>query len=1185
MSRMVVTPLFASFTFATGAAALAAWGDALAEPSVRSGAVAAHWLLKLGVVLAFCIFVFLREPSRRPSRDPVAFVACTAAILGVIAVRQPSETASTALVVAGELVTVAFAVWLLVSVLALGRCFGVLPEVRGLVTHGPYRHVRHPVYLGELGALTGLVLAAPSLWNAGALAVSFAAQGVRMRLEERALAAEFPEYAEYAARTPRLVPRLRLPVRVRPAGGLPAATITLVVAVSLAAVPVAAAAPAVPELAGPPAETVVETLPAFSWDAVPGAERYEWQIAADPAFNSTVLGANLDRFFTKNLHATMTKVVPNGTYWWRVRAVAPDGAVSPWSPGRSITKVWAVAPELAAPADGATISFPADRFALSWNPVPGAARYLVRIGTDPTLASLVLSGTGTETQATTYTLLGPLAPGKTYYWGITPIDAAGNRGEPSPVWSFTWVWPSATATRVVDVASAPELDDHRFEWDPVSGAAGYQVEVSSSSDFAPGSSACCPVSSITKLTTIGTSYSPAVVLPNNNRYYWRVRAIDASGNAGMWNVGPEFSKGFDNQDPSIANLRMLDGSPGEPDVATSTPVVTWDPVPGASSYEVEVTRFLGGCQWTATQEHWRSTTATTAWTPLGWGWNNQKPYQTSRNVATDTPFLVAGHSYCVRVTALDRPANSVNRIRSAETYLPDESTPAFTWLGPPSSAPCSPSCSNGAPGADDYVAPARGSTSPTAPLFRWKPLEGAQSYFVIVAKDADFTNVVDYAFTRIPAYAPRWTTGPRTYPDETTLYYWAVLPASGTDGSGVVTAPRFSAPASFHKQSAPPELLAPAPGTVVSGAPTFHWAPVRGAYRYRLEVASDESFANLVDSIVTDATSYSSSATYPADTTLYWRVRADAEDVHEGTGVGLRWSLPRAFSKTLPAPVPSADNPTAGDFVPTWTWDPVPGAVSYEFQLRFPNGSVRNFNGVPSASATPTVLKGTGIWSWQVRANFPRVSTTGVTPGPWSGSRSFARTIREPAGPAEEVSGRRVVVGWTPKLHALNYRVQISTRADFGTFVQTTTTENPTYAPLLTQYPYVAGGTYYWRVAASDDTTANIGDFTQPRSFTLPPQAILKAGSRITVKVRRTTRALRVTGVVTPAHRGAVTVTLARRSRGAFRAVATRAAQLSAKSTYATSFPRPARGRCRVTATFPGDRDHLKSTVRLKVRC
>jgi protein-S-isoprenylcysteine O-methyltransferase Ste14 len=43
--------------------------------------------------------------------------------------------------------------------------------------------------------------------------VLLTAQLVRMRLEERALELEFPEYAAYAAHTPRLIP---VPVRLRP---------------------------------------------------------------------------------------------------------------------------------------------------------------------------------------------------------------------------------------------------------------------------------------------------------------------------------------------------------------------------------------------------------------------------------------------------------------------------------------------------------------------------------------------------------------------------------------------------------------------------------------------------------------------------------------------------------------------------------------------------------------------------------------------------------------------------------------------------------------------------------------------------------------------------------------------------------------------------------------------------------
>lgn len=55
----------------------------------------------------------------------------------------------------------------LASFITLGRSFSILPQVRPIVTKGPYRLVRHPGYLGELLLMIGCVIASESLLVSG----------------------------------------------------------------------------------------------------------------------------------------------------------------------------------------------------------------------------------------------------------------------------------------------------------------------------------------------------------------------------------------------------------------------------------------------------------------------------------------------------------------------------------------------------------------------------------------------------------------------------------------------------------------------------------------------------------------------------------------------------------------------------------------------------------------------------------------------------------------------------------------------------------------------------------------------------------------------------------------------------------------------------------------------------------
>ncbi|HEY4942175.1 MAG TPA: isoprenylcysteine carboxylmethyltransferase family protein [Rhizomicrobium sp.] len=94
-----------------------------------------------------------------------------------------------------------------VAVLAyLGRAFSIFPEARGLVVGGPYRHIRHPLYLMEIVSTLGIMLQFRQPWAALVVAATIAFQFRRMAFEETVLRATFADYEAYAARSARLIP-------------------------------------------------------------------------------------------------------------------------------------------------------------------------------------------------------------------------------------------------------------------------------------------------------------------------------------------------------------------------------------------------------------------------------------------------------------------------------------------------------------------------------------------------------------------------------------------------------------------------------------------------------------------------------------------------------------------------------------------------------------------------------------------------------------------------------------------------------------------------------------------------------------------------------------------------------------------------------------------------------------------
>jgi len=165
-------------------------------------------LLALGYFTMLVVLYSTRLPQRGTDhRLGVIFVAFTGTFSALLGTFLPGGDRREWLVLPGDIVATIGLVYSVWGLAYLRRSFSITPEARRLVTGGPYRLSRHPVYLGEIATAIGVNLATAGWPGALALVYFVGAELLRMRWEEGVLSKAFPaDYPAYADRVPRYFP-------------------------------------------------------------------------------------------------------------------------------------------------------------------------------------------------------------------------------------------------------------------------------------------------------------------------------------------------------------------------------------------------------------------------------------------------------------------------------------------------------------------------------------------------------------------------------------------------------------------------------------------------------------------------------------------------------------------------------------------------------------------------------------------------------------------------------------------------------------------------------------------------------------------------------------------------------------------------------------------------------------------
>jgi len=300
----------------------------------------------------------------------------------------------------------------------------------------------------------------------------------------------------------------------------------------------------------------VNTSFTATWQSVIGAAGYEVELSEDGSVVSTNASATTSFNFSGLSNYT--------EYSWRVRAKDASDNWGAWSASWGIL-TRTTSPTLATPANNA-VNVPISGN-LTWNAVPGAVKYNLRVWTVGDVINTEVVGATSYA----YTNLDYLTA---HQWEVTAIDEFDNESAASASRTFTTIIESPAVPTLVSPANNEEevALTGNVEWNSSARAELYDVEIATDNAFDD------VVFSGTDLDMTEAMYT---ALNNDTDHFWRVRARNVGGYS-AWSSVWTFTTMF------LAPPVVSAPTNGSDWLLFESIDVMWETAQGADSYNVQV---------------------------------------------------------------------------------------------------------------------------------------------------------------------------------------------------------------------------------------------------------------------------------------------------------------------------------------------------------------------------------------------------------------------------------------------------------------------------------------------------------------------------------------------------------------------------------------------------------------------